>query len=164
MPGDPGCSTIAEALHANGTPCAWLDDLPADASCAWPKRCPRPSKRCWRVRPGRGQRPDSCWQALSQLDVERAWMAVLSSAVIRYCCKPGSMPAAGPSAWRPAGHCAATPWPTGELPGRERSGTPARRGHAAALSSGRALGGRSSGRNRASLDDIGVRRSKGEKP
>ena len=40
----PGAAQLLQTLHADGTP------------CAWPKRCPRPSKRCWRVRPGRGRR------------------------------------------------------------------------------------------------------------
>ena len=28
----PGAAQLLQTLHANGTPCAWLDDLPADAS------------------------------------------------------------------------------------------------------------------------------------
>ena len=52
----PGAAQLLQTLHANGTPCAWLDDLPADASLRLAEALPTPIEACWRVRPGRGQR------------------------------------------------------------------------------------------------------------
>lgn len=67
----PGAAQLLQTLHANGTPCAWLDDLPADASLRLAEALPTPIEAVLARQTRPWPAPDSCWQALSQLDVER---------------------------------------------------------------------------------------------
>lgn len=67
----PGASTLLERLRTEGVPCAWLDGLPADASARLAGALPEDI----RAAANQGMRPwpapDACWQALSQMQVER---------------------------------------------------------------------------------------------
>ncbi|MFI8743918.1 HAD family phosphatase [Pseudomonas sp. NPDC077186] len=75
----PGAAPLLQQLQAQGTPCAWLDSLPADASARLAEALPAPlaagSGRSARPWPA----PDACWQALSQLQVERLDGCILVS-------------------------------------------------------------------------------------
>ena len=67
----PGAAQLLQTLHATDTPCAWLDDLPADASLRLAEVLPTPIEAVLAHQARPWPAPDSCWQALSQLDVER---------------------------------------------------------------------------------------------
>lgn len=108
----PGAAQLLQTLHANGTPCAWLDDLPADASLRLAEALPTPIEAVLARQTRPWPAPDSCWQALSQLDVERLDGCVVVSGN-PLLLQAGLNAGCWISAWRPAGHCAATPWPTG---------------------------------------------------
>ena len=75
----PGALARLAQLHAQGVPCAWLSELPDDASLRLAQ--PLPS---W-LAPGKSHRPrpwpapDACWQALTGLGVETLDGCVLVS-------------------------------------------------------------------------------------
>ncbi|MEX6503353.1 HAD family phosphatase [Pseudomonas zhanjiangensis] len=75
----PGALAQLLALHAQGVPCAWLDELPRDASMRlatplpdWLAGAPCRPRRPWPA-------PDSCWQALTDLEVNQLDGCVLIS-------------------------------------------------------------------------------------
>lgn len=159
----PGAAELLQALHDNGTPCAWLDDLPADASLrlaqALPVPMATPTNRQARPWPA----PDSCWQALSQLGVERldgcivvSGNPLLLQAGLNAGCWTIGLAACGPL-------CGQAPADWQALGAGEQEQLRAE----ATLQLYR-LGAHSVvdhlGEIKASLDDIGMRRSKGEKP
>jgi beta-phosphoglucomutase-like phosphatase (HAD superfamily) len=67
----PGAAQLLAALHANGIPCAWLDALPADTSLRLAEALPTPVEAVLTRQTRPWPAPDSCWQALSQLEVQR---------------------------------------------------------------------------------------------
>lgn len=75
----PGALEVLEQLHAQQVPCAWLDELPRDASAclatALPAWLPAASNQGCRPWPA----PDACWQALRELQVEHLQGCVLIS-------------------------------------------------------------------------------------
>lgn len=158
-----GAAELLQALHDNGTPCAWLDDLPADASLrlaqALPVPMATPTNRQARPWPA----PDSCWQALSQLGVERldgcivvSGNPLLLQAGLNAGCWTIGLAACGPL-------CGQAPADWQALGAGEQEQLRAE----ATLQLYR-LGAHSVvdhlGEIKASLEDIGMRRSKGEKP
>lgn len=75
----PGALALLASLQQQNVPCAWLDELPRDASIslaaalpAWLPAVPGRACRPWPA-------PDACWQALSDLQVERIDGCVLIS-------------------------------------------------------------------------------------
>lgn len=159
----PGAAQLLQNLHANGTPCAWLDDLPTDASLRLAEALPAPIEavRTRQARPWPA--PDNCWQALSQLSIERLDGCVVVSgnplllqAGLNAGCWTIGLAACGPL----CGYALAD-WQA--LDASEQKHLRAE----ATLQLYR-LGVHSVvdhlGEIEASLDDIGVRRSKGEKP
>lgn len=75
----PGAQTLLASLRQQGVPCAWLDELPRDASLGLSAPLPEwlgvtASTNC---RPWPA--PDACWQALSDLRVNRLDGCVLVS-------------------------------------------------------------------------------------
>ncbi|TBU85673.1 HAD family phosphatase [Phytopseudomonas dryadis] len=75
----PGAMAILQALHEQGTPCAWLDELPHEAGLQLAAELPHwlPAISTAPQRPWPA--PDACWQALSALQVERLDGCVLVS-------------------------------------------------------------------------------------
>lgn len=75
----PGALAQLEALRELDIPCAWLDELPGDASI----RLAAPLPEWLPARPHRPSRPwpapDACWQALIELQVSRLDGCVLIS-------------------------------------------------------------------------------------
>ncbi len=75
----PGALHVLETLQRQGVPCAWLDELPADASnrlaSALPAWLPGIDTRAARPWPA----PDACWQSLSALKVNNLEGCVLIS-------------------------------------------------------------------------------------
>lgn len=75
----PGALAQLQQLHRQNVPCAWLDELPRDASIALatplPDWLPAALSRGGRAWPA----PDACWQALVDLQVERLDGCVLIS-------------------------------------------------------------------------------------
>ncbi|RMH82437.1 HAD family phosphatase [Pseudomonas sp. AOB-7] len=159
----PGAAPLLQQLQAQGTPWAWLDSLPADASARLAEALPAPlatgagrSARPWPA-------PDACWQALSQLQVERLDGCILVSgnplllrAGLNAGCWTIGLAACGPL-------CGLAPADWQALSGSERECLRAQ----ATLQLYR-LGSHSVidhlGEIGPSLADIGMRRSKGEKP
>lgn len=159
----PGATRLLERLREDGTPCAWLDGLDGDASARLAEALPVPiagaamrGARAWPA-------PDSCWQALSQLQVERLDGCILVSgnpqllrAGLNAGCWTIGLAACGPLCGR-----APADWQTLASTERERLRT------LATLKLYR-LGAHSVidhlGEIEASLADIGARRLKGEKP
>ncbi|WKC37091.1 HAD family phosphatase [Ectopseudomonas chengduensis] len=159
----PGAAQLLQTLHADGTPCAWLDDLPADASLRLAEALPTPIEAVLARQARPWPAPDSCWQALSQLDVERLDGCVVVSgnplllqAGLNAGCWTIGLAACGPL----CGY-ALTDW---------QALSPSDQEHLRAEATLQLyrLGVHSVvdhlGEIEASLDDIGVRRSKGEKP
>lgn len=75
----PGALEHLARLHAQGVPCAWLSELPDDASLRLAQPLPAwlaPGKR---HRPRPWPAPDACWQALAGLGVETLDGCVLVS-------------------------------------------------------------------------------------
>ncbi|SDI49854.1 hypothetical protein SAMN05216588_11812 [Pseudomonas flavescens] len=75
----PGAMAALHSLRAQGVPCAWLDELPALLAekltkqlPGWLKASPACSQRAWPA-------PDACWQALSTLQIDRLDGCVLVS-------------------------------------------------------------------------------------
>lgn len=75
----PGALHVLETLQRQGVPCAWLDELPTDASQrlasalpAWLVGTDTSSARPWPA-------PDACWQSLSALEVDNLDGCVLIS-------------------------------------------------------------------------------------
>lgn len=159
----PGAAQLLQTLHANGTPCAWLDDLPADASLRLAEALPTPIEAVLARQARPWPAPDSCWQALSQLDVERLDGCVVVSgnpqllqAGLNAGCWTIGLAACGPL----CGYALAD-WQALGASDQEHL-------RAEATLQLYRLGVHSVvdhlGEIEASLDDIGVRRSKGEKP
>lgn len=75
----PGAGELLQYLRERGIPCAWLDNLPEDASTRLAEALPTPiaptATRHARPWPA----PDACWQALSQLQVESLEGCILVS-------------------------------------------------------------------------------------
>ena len=75
----PGALQLLQQLHQQKVPCAWLDELPRDASIALatplPDWLPATPSRIGRAWPA----PDACWQALADLQVEQLDGCVLIS-------------------------------------------------------------------------------------
>jgi beta-phosphoglucomutase-like phosphatase (HAD superfamily) len=75
----PGTKTLLHDLRQQHLPCAWLDELPRDASialaAALPDWLPGASSTTSRPWPA----PDACWQALIDLQVDRLDGCVLIS-------------------------------------------------------------------------------------
>ncbi|WP_339530468.1 HAD family phosphatase [Pseudomonas mucidolens] len=74
----PGALKILQSLEAQGVPCAWLDELPPNVTRAlagelpsWIKAAPPASIR-WPA-------PHACWQALMELNIEQLEGCVLVS-------------------------------------------------------------------------------------
>ncbi|MDH1683757.1 HAD family phosphatase [Pseudomonas chengduensis] len=159
----PGAAQLLQNLHANGTPYAWLDDLPADASLRLAEALPRPIEAVLARQARPWPAPDSCWQALSQLDVERLDGCVVVSgnplllqAGLNAGCWTIGLAACGPL----CGYAMAD-WQALGASDQEHL-------RAEATLQLYRLGVHSVvdhlGEIEASLDDIGVRRSKGDKP
>ena len=159
----PGAAQLLQTLHADGTPCAWLDDLPADASLRLAEALPTPIEAVLARQARPWPAPDSCWQALSQLDVERLDGCVVVSgnplllqAGLSAGCWTIGLAACGPL----CGYALAD-WQALGASDQEHL-------RAEATLQLYRLGVHSVvdhlGEIEASLDDIGVRRSKGEKP
>ncbi|WFS16817.1 HAD family phosphatase [Pseudomonas sp. 905_Psudmo1] len=159
----PGAAQLLQTLHANCTPCAWLDDLPADASLRLAEALPTPIEAVLARQARPWPAPDSCWQALSQLDVERLDGCVvvggnplLLQAGLNAGCWTIGLAACGPL----CGYALAD-WQALGASDQEHL-------RAEATLQLYRLGVHSVvdhlGEIEASLDDIGVRRSKGEKP
>ncbi len=159
----PGAAQLLQTLHADGTPCAWLDDLPADASLRLAEALPTPIEAVLARQARPWPAPDSCWQALSQLDVERLDGCVvvggnplLLQAGLNAGCWTIGLAACGPL----CGYALAD-WQALGASDQEHL-------RAEATLQLYRLGVHSVvdhlGEIEASLDDIGVRRSKGEKP
>ncbi|WP_439861768.1 HAD family phosphatase [Pseudomonas sp. MBLB4136] len=76
----PGAKELLVQLHQQDIPCAWLDELPRDASAGLAKHlpdwlhgaAPNASNRPWPA-------PDACWQLLVELQVEQLAGCVLIS-------------------------------------------------------------------------------------
>ena len=75
----PGALEILHSAHQQGIACAWLDELPRDASALLAQSLPQwlaaptqPTARPWPA-------PDSLWHSLMQLQVERLEGCVLIS-------------------------------------------------------------------------------------
>lgn len=75
----PGALAVLEQLHGQGIPCAWLDDLPRDASItlattlpAWLAGFQQQTQRAWPA-------PDSIWHSLMHLQVDQLQGCVLVS-------------------------------------------------------------------------------------
>ncbi|TXR30115.1 HAD family phosphatase [Ectopseudomonas mendocina] len=159
----PGAAQLLQTLHADGTPCAWLDDLPADASLRLAEALPTTIEAVLMRQARPWPAPDSCWQALSQLKVERLDGCVVVSANplllqagLNAGCWTIGLAASGPL----CGYSLAD-WQTLGASAQEHL-------RARATLQLYRLGVHSVvdhlGEIEASLDDIGVRRSKGEKP
>nr|WP_100549367.1 MULTISPECIES: phosphatase [unclassified Pseudomonas] len=159
----PGAAQLLQTLHADGTPCAWLDDLPADASLRLAEALPTPIEAVLARQARPWPAPDSCWQALSQLDVEHLDGCVVVSgnplllqAGLNAGCWTIGLAACGPL----CGYALAD-WQALGASDQEHL-------RAEATLQLYRLGVHSVvdhlGEIEASLDDIGVRRSKGEKP
>lgn len=75
----PGALHVLETLQQQGVPCAWLDELPSEAShrlaSALPDWLPGSDTRAARPWPA----PDACWQSLSALQVNNLDGCVLIS-------------------------------------------------------------------------------------
>ncbi|MDR8017473.1 HAD family phosphatase [Ectopseudomonas guguanensis] len=159
----PGASALLQVLHGNGTPCAWLDDLPADASLRLAQTLPTPVQAVTTRQARPWPAPDSCWQALSQLGVERldgcivvSGNPLLLQAGLNAGCWTIGLAACGPL-------CGQAPADWQALGAGEQE-----RLRAEATLQLYRLGVHSVvdhlGEIEASLDDIGMRRHKGEKP
>lgn len=159
----PGAAELLQTLHDNGTPCAWLDDLPADASLRLARALPVPMETLTNRQARPWPAPDSCWQALSQLGVERldgcivvSGNPLLLQAGLNAGCWTIGLAACGPL-------CGQAPadWQALEAGEQEQL-------RAEATLQLYRLGAHSVvdhlGEIKASLEDIGMRRSKGEKP
>jgi len=74
----PGALKILRSLQEQGTPCAWLDELPPAVSTSLAAALPRwikaasPSSTRWPA-------PHACWQALMDLNIQRLEGCVLVS-------------------------------------------------------------------------------------
>ncbi|APU30834.1 phosphatase [Ectopseudomonas alcaliphila JAB1] len=159
----PGAAQLLQTLHTNGTPCAWLDDLPADTSLRLAEALPTPIEAVLARQARPWPAPDSCWQALSQLEVERldgcivvSGNPLLLQAGLNAGCWTIGLAACGPL----CGYALAD-WQALGASDQEHL-------RAEATLQLYRLGVHSVvdhlGEIEASLDDIGVRRSKGEKP
>lgn len=159
----PGAAQLLQTLHAQGTPCAWLDDLPADASLRLAEALPVPVEAVLARQTRPWPAPDSCWQALSQMGVERLEGCIVVSgnplllqAGLNAGCWTIGLAACGPL----CGHAPAG-WQALGTSDQERL-------RAEATLQLYRLGVHSVvdhlGEIEASLEDIGLRRSKGEKP
>lgn len=159
----PGAAQLLARLEAQGTPWIWLDGLGGEASPrlaqALPVSVEGLTPRTTRPWPA----PDLCWQALSRLRVDRLEGCVLVSgnplllrAGLNAGCWTVGLAASGPL-------CGLAPGDWQALAGSERD-----RLRAQATLELYRLGAHSVvdhlGEIEASLDDIGIRRQKGEKP
>lgn len=159
----PGSAQLLRGLEDSGIPCAWLDALPDDASLRLAE-CLPPSIQAVRTRQARPwPAPDSCWQALSQLGIERldgciliASHPLLLQAGLNAGCWTIGLAVCGPL----CGHAPAD-WQALTAGEQERL-------RAEATLQLYRLGVHSVvdhlGEIGASLEDIGMRRGKGEKP
>lgn len=159
----PGAGRLLDTLTAQGIPCAWLDTLPADTSTRMAEVLPgsvipvQPRQaRAWPA-------PDSCWQALSQLGVERLDGCILVSGnplLLQAGLNAGCWTIGLATSGVLCGHALAD-WQA--LANNEQE-----RLRAEATLQLYRLGVHSVvdhlGEIEASLEDIGLRRSKGEKP
>lgn len=75
----PGALVTLRSLHEDGVPCAWLDELPEPLALKltthlpeWLASTPACTRRNWPA-------PDACWQALSHLGIDRLEGCVLVS-------------------------------------------------------------------------------------
>ncbi|MGG2396085.1 HAD family phosphatase [Pseudomonas sp. SH1-B] len=66
----PGAERLLAHLQQHDIPCAWLDRLPADASLRLAQALPGAVTAVLAERGRAWPAPDGCWQALSQLGVE----------------------------------------------------------------------------------------------
>ena len=159
----PGAAELLQILHDNGTPCAWLDHLPADASLRLAQALPASIEAVTTAQNRPWPAPESCWQALTQLGVERLEGCIVVSgnplllqAGLNAGCWTIGLAACGPL-------CGQAPadWQAIEAIEQERL-------RAEATLQLYRLGAHSVvdhlGEIKASLEDIGMRRSKGEKP
>lgn len=159
----PGAAQLLTRLHGNAIPCAWIDSLPGDASARLAEALP-PSIAGFSAHQGRAwPAPDACWQTLSQLGVERLDGCIVISgnpqllqAALNAGCWTIGLAACGPL-------CGLAPadWQALDTNAREQRRAAAtlrlyRQGVHSVVDH--------LGEIDASLDDIGVRRSKGEKP
>ncbi|QMV65503.1 HAD family phosphatase [Pseudomonas berkeleyensis] len=159
----PGAAQLLAALYADGIPCAWLDALPPDASLRLAEALPTPVKAVLTHQARPWPAPDSCWQALSQLGVQRLEGCILVSgnplllqAGLNAGCWTIGLAACGPL----CGYAPAD-WQALDASEQERLRAEAtlllyRLGVHAVVDHLEAIG--------ASLEDIGLRRQKGEKP
>ncbi|MBF8160986.1 HAD family phosphatase [Ectopseudomonas hydrolytica] len=159
----PGAEQLLHRLHADAIPCAWLDSLPADASLRLAEALPVPVTAALARQARPWPAPDACWQALSQLGVERLDGCVLVSgnprllqAGLNAGCWTIGLAACGPL-------CGLAPADWQALTTNEQE-----RLRAEATLQLYRLGTHSVvdhlGEIQASLEDIGMRRLKGEKP
>lgn len=159
----PGAAQLLHTLHATGMSCAWLDNLPADTSLRLAEALPTTIEAVLMRQARPWPAPDSCWQALSQLNIERLDGCVVVSgnplmlkAGLNAGCWTIGLAASGPL----CGYALAD-W-------QALSATDQEHLRAEATLQLYRLGVHSVidhlGEIEASLDDIGVRRSKGEKP
>ncbi|MET1080274.1 MAG: HAD family phosphatase [Pseudomonas sp.] len=75
----PGALARLAHLHAQGVPCAWLSELPADASRRLADPLPSWLPAAFSSRPRPWPAPDACWQALAGLEVDTLEGVVLVS-------------------------------------------------------------------------------------
>lgn len=159
----PGAAQLLETLDANAIPCAWLDALPADASLRLADGLPAPVQAVIARQARPWPAPDSCWQALSQLGIQRLEGCIVVSgnplllqAGLNAGCWTIGLAACGPL-------CGYAPADWQALAASEQE-----RMRAEATLQLYRLGVHSVvdhlGEIDASLEDIGMRRQKGEKP
>ncbi|WP_434680980.1 HAD family phosphatase [Pseudomonas sp. R1-18] len=158
----PGALEILKALNHQGVPCAWIDELPEDLSQrlarplgTWITRAPRP-KAEWPA-------PDACWHALMALNVTQLDGCVLISGDPRLLQSGlnAGLWTIGLASCGPLCGLSPAQWQALDDAQRERR-------RAAATLELYALGVHSVidhlGELQSCLNDIALRRSKGEKP
>lgn len=159
----PGSRELLQSLDESGIPCAWLDALPGDASLLLAEHLPTSIRAVLMRQTRPWPAPDSCWQALSQLGVERLDGCILIGshplllqAGLNAGCWTIGLATCGPL-------CGQAPADWQALSASEQE-----RLRAEATLQLYRLGVHSVvdhlGEIGASLEDIGMRRSKGEKP
>ncbi|WP_395502686.1 HAD family phosphatase [Ectopseudomonas mendocina] len=159
----PGAAQLLQTLHDTGTPCAWLDDLPAEVSLRLAQALPSHIEVVIPHQARPWPAPDNCWKALSHLGVERldgcivvSGNSLLLQAGLNAGCWTIGLATCGPL-------CGQAPADWQALGASEQE-----RLRAEATLQLYRLGVHSVvdhlGEIAASLEDIGMRRSKGEKP